>query len=69
MYIMSSCNKINDLKKMCDCLNGQKLIDYKKVKTGGNDPTLSKAMQYSQYVKNSRSQNVSYTQYYNFLSK
>jgi hypothetical protein len=66
---MSSCNKINDLKKMCDCLNGQKLIDYKLAKTGGNDPTLSKAMRYSQYVKNSRSQNVSYTQYYNFLSK
>ena len=54
---------------MCDCLNGQKLIDYKKVKTGANDPTLTKAMRYSQYVKYSRSQNVSYTQYDNFLDR
>ena len=66
---MASCNKINDLKKMCDCLNGQKLIDYKKTKTGANDPTLTNAMRYSQYVKNSRSQTVSFTQYYNFVSK
>jgi len=66
---MASCNKINDLKKMCDCLNGQKLIDYKKAKTGANDPTLTNAMRYSQYVKNSRSQPISITQYYNFVSK
>jgi hypothetical protein len=53
---MSSCNKINNLKKMCDCLNGEKLVIYNQLKTGGNDPTITKAMQYSTYVKTSRSQ-------------
>ena len=66
---MASCNKINDLKKMCDCLNGQKLIDYKQVKTGANDPTLTNAMRFSAYIKNSRSRNIMYTQYYQSLNK
>ena len=65
----SPCNKINNLSKMCDCLNGQKLINYNKVKTGGNDPTISKAMAYSQYIRTSQSKSVSYTQYYSFLNK
>ena len=52
---MSVCNKINNLTKMCDCLNGQKLINYKIAKTGGNDPSISKAMRYSQYVRTTRS--------------
>jgi hypothetical protein len=40
------------------------LVNYKKmVSSGGNDPTISKAMRYSQYVRSSRSQPVSYSQY------
>ena len=56
---MSSCNKINNLKKMCDCLNGEKLVIYNQLKTSGNDPTITKAMLYSTYVKSGRSQPVS----------
>jgi len=29
-------------------------IGYNKIVTGGNDPTISKAMKYSQYVQNSK---------------
>ena len=65
---MSSCNKINNLKKMCDCLNNEKLIIYNKLKTGGNDPTVTKAMQFSAYIKSSRSKNIMYTQYYQSLN-
>jgi hypothetical protein len=48
-------NKINNLTKMCNCSNAQKLINYNQLKTGGNDPSISKAMRYSQYVRTSRS--------------
>lgn len=52
---MSSCNKFNNLSKMCDCLNGEKLIQYNKLKTGGNDPSISKAMRYATYVRTTKS--------------
>jgi len=29
-------------------------VGYNKIVTGGNDPSISKAMQYSQYIKNSK---------------
>ena len=66
---MNNCIKVNNLSKMCDCLNGQKQIEYKKVKTEGNDPTISKAMQFSAYIKNSRSRNIMYAQYHQSLNK
>ena len=34
--------------KKSQCL----LIQYNKIATGGNDPTITKAMRFSQYVKN-----------------
>jgi hypothetical protein len=40
---------------MCDCLNGEKLIQYNKLKTGGNDPSISKAMRYATYVRTTKS--------------
>lgn len=30
------------------------MIEYNKVATGGNDPHISKAMRYSQYIKNGK---------------
>ena len=65
---MSSGKKYSSLKQMCDCLNNEKLIIYNKLKTGGNDPTVTKAMQFSAYIKSSRSKNIMYTQYYQSLN-
>ena len=42
----------NDLQKYCEYQNCQKQIIYSKVKTGGNDPSVSKRMKYAQYVRN-----------------
>ena len=44
--------KSNDLKKYCEWANCQKQVAYSQVKTGGNDPSISKRMRYSQYVRN-----------------
>lgn len=56
---MCSRHSMNNLTTLCDYLNGQKLINYNLLKTGGNDPSMTKAMKYSTYVKNSRSQSIS----------
>ena len=61
------CN-LNNLTTYCNTVNNKKLIQYNKLVTGGNDPSISKAMRYSQYVKYSKTRaNISYTQYYNLL--
>ena len=31
-------------------------VQYNKINTGGNDPTISKKMQYAQYIRTSKSQ-------------
>jgi len=38
----------NDIKIECAC---NKQINYTKLKTGGNDPSLSKTMRYAQYLR------------------
>ena len=40
----------NDLQKYCEYQNCQKQVLYKKLKTGGNDASISKRMRYAQYV-------------------
>lgn len=45
-------SKSNDLQKYCEYQNCQKQVVYSQVKTGGNDPSISKRMRYSQYVRN-----------------
>ena len=42
----------NDLQKYCEYQNCQKQVIYSRVKTGGNDPSINKRMQYAQYVRN-----------------
>ena len=43
--------KHNSLKSIISCSN----IQYNKLSTGGNDPSISKKMLYSQVVRTSRS--------------
>jgi hypothetical protein len=43
----------NDLQKYCEQSKCRQLIEYTKVKTGGNDPSISKKMQYARYVRGS----------------
>ena len=40
----------NDLQKYCDYHNCQKNILYKKLKTGGNDPSVSCRMKYAKRI-------------------
>ena len=42
--------KSNDLQKYCEYQNCQKQVLYNKLKTGGNDASISKRMRYAQYV-------------------
>jgi hypothetical protein len=51
----------NDIKTQCACT---KSIQYKKMATSGNDPTISKKMQYASYVRT-----YGVTQSYNVGSK
>lgn len=37
--------------------------------TSGNDPSISKAMRYSQYVKSSKTKQVTISQYYNMMGR
>jgi predicted GIY-YIG superfamily endonuclease len=39
------------LKKYCEQANCKKMVIYSQVKTGGNDPSISKKMQYARYVR------------------
>ena len=58
------CN-FNDLVKYCGCRSAMKLVTYKKLKTGINDPAISQRMRYSQIVKGPRaSPNIGYNNYY-----
>jgi hypothetical protein len=42
--------KSNDLQKYCAYQNCQKQVLYKKLKTGGNDVSISRRMRYAQTV-------------------
>lgn len=41
---------MNDITKYCQCARAEQAAIYKKIKTGGNDPTISQRMRYSQMV-------------------
>ena len=45
---------MNNLITYCNEKTCEKNILYNKLKTGTNDPSLSKAMQYSQYLRTYR---------------
>jgi len=64
MYRSMPCN-LNNLTTYCNTVNNKKLIRYNKLVTGGNDPSISKAMRYSQYVKTTRTSSVTASQYSN----
>jgi len=51
---------LNNLIQYCNCQRAKQAAEYIQVKTGGNDPTISKRMLYSQYIKSSRSRQVMY---------
>ena len=42
-----------DIVKTCELQKNCAAVNYNKVVTSGNDPSVTKAMQYSQYVRNS----------------
>ena len=62
------CN-LNNLTTYCNTVNNKKLIQYNKMVTSGNDPSISKAMRYSQYVKSSKTKQVTISQYYNMMGR
>lgn len=48
---------MNNLIRYCNCKNNEKLITYNQLKTGGNDPTMTKAMKISNYARNGKCAN------------
>ena len=56
---MSLKKNVFDIIKYCNEKNCEK-AKYAKLVTGGNDPSITKAMKYSQYVNNSKSGSVLY---------
>lgn len=48
---MPKLNSMYDIVKICKTKKECAEVEYLKVATGGNDPTISKAMRYSQYVQ------------------
>ncbi len=47
---MPKLNTMYDIDKLCKTKQECADVQYLKVATGGNDPRMSKAMRYSQYV-------------------
>ena len=47
-----------DITKACELQNSCTPVNYNKVVTGGNDPSITNAMRYSQYVRNSKPRTV-----------
>jgi hypothetical protein len=50
MLSLNLTSKINNIEKYCKCKNATK-VDYVKLATGGNNPTITRAMRYSQLVQ------------------
>jgi hypothetical protein len=44
----------NDITKYCSYAKCQKQVEYAKVKSAGNDPSISQKMRYAQYLKQPR---------------
>lgn len=51
---MNSMNNIDEICRQQNCTN----IQYNKLVTSGNDPSITKAMRYSQYVQNANPKRV-----------
>jgi hypothetical protein len=49
----------NDIEKYCACKKAEK-VEYNKLVTGGNNPSISKKMKYASYVNTSRTNYVPY---------
>ena len=49
---------INEYCKKKTCLEK---VEYNKVATGGNNPKLSKAMRYAEYIRNAKPKTSSFT--------
>uniref|UniRef100_A0A6C0I582 Uncharacterized protein n=1 Tax=viral metagenome TaxID=1070528 RepID=A0A6C0I582_9ZZZZ len=49
--IFDYCNKKKCMQK----------VEYNKLATGGNEPRMTKAMRYAQYVRNAKPKNPSFT--------
>ena len=41
----------NDITKYCTYAKCQKQVEYNKVKTASNDPSMSQKMRYAQYLR------------------
>ena len=59
--------KMFDINKWCENKRtaAPSNVTYSKVVTGGNNPTITKAMRYSQYIRSTRRSNVKYGDYIN----
>jgi hypothetical protein len=44
-------NRTNNINKYCQCANQIKYIEYNKLNTSTNNPTITASMRYSQYLK------------------
>ena len=52
--IMYGESKSNDLEKYCAYQKCQKNVEYNKLKTGMNDPSISCRMRQAQYIRQGR---------------
>ena len=52
-----------DIVKFCNNKRCEREIEYNQIATGGNDPTQSRALAYSHYVKYNRKKNISKEKY------
>jgi len=46
------------IAKYCQSKQSASNVGYLKAATGGNDPSISKSMRYSQYVRNTKSKSI-----------
>ena len=53
MYIIKM-PRMFSIIKFCQEKECQRQIEYKQLKTGGNDPSISNKMRYSQYVQHTK---------------
>ncbi len=53
MFMRNIMNQTNDINKYCSCARAQQQAQYSRVATGGNNPSISQKMRYSQYLRQS----------------
>ena len=44
---------MKDIIQFCNCKRNEAMIEYNRIKTGGNDPSITQRSRYSQLVNNS----------------